>query len=1149
MMLIFGLMLLLQTAACLDNVCWFGQSDPCYAALGEKLNLPMVQDTRKYYLKLIKRINDNTQDDRVCRVKNGRMRMSECDLYKNRPEVTVINGFLIIKRVIRSDSGNYRLSLTDADGTETSRDLQVIVEAPIGSVEVSIICSSSGVMRVSCSSEGDQLLYNWTLNGGPLMDGNSSIDLDERTDGDISCSVKNHVSHAQKTIRLKPCPGPDRFCSFNQSDSCYAAVGDKLNLLLVRDARDQELHLYKMLMDSRELEVFRIKNKEEKKHESIRNRSEFIFDNGTLIINRVIRADSGNYRLEFYHSDGSRTFKKHLLINIEAPIGSVEVTINCSSNHRSVFCSSDGDQLLYNWTLNGEILEQGPMNGNTTIQLNEETDGDIICSVKNHVSHAQKTIRLKPCPGPVRFCSFNQTDPCYTALGDKLHLPMVLNAMEYDLKIRKKIYNTQDDPVCRVKQGRIKECDLNNNRTELTVINGTLIINRVIRSDSGNYTLTLSHSDGTETSRDLQVIVEAPIGSVNVSIICSSSGVMRVSCSSEGDQLLYSWTLNGGPLMDGNSSIDLDERTDGDISCSVKNHVSHTQKTIRLKPCPGLDRFCSFDQSDHCYTALEHKLNLLMVDAREYELHLKKRINNNTGDGGVCRVKNDIMRMSQCDLYNNRPEVTVINGTVIIKRVIRSDSGNYRLSLSRSNGTETSRDLQVIVEAPIGSVEVSIICSSNQRSVFCSSDGDQIIYNWTLNGEILEQGPMNGNTTFQLKEETDGDIICSVKNHVSHAQTSIRLQPCPGPTTAAVTPTPESGLDRFCSFNQSDPCYTALGDKLNLLMDRDTREYDLKIIMRKNDNTADAPICRVRYGSMSQCELYINRPDVTVIDRTVIIKRVIRADSGNYRLTLTESDGTETSRDLQVIVEAPIGSVEVLIICSSNQRSVFCSSDGDQIIYNWTLNGEILEQGSMNGNTSIQLNEGTDGDISCSVKNHVSHTQKTIRLKPCPGPTTAAVTSSLTTTKSKSINGTSFSSAHTKQTPTQSPEEFRRMLLQFSLIALGCVALILILLFITLCYIYKKKQVKSTQAASGDMELIYADISHEKKSVKKNTESFSASDVEYAAIQPQTKRKKKKKKEEVEEVQYGEVTFTPKQATAPQQKLQEECVYSQVQRD
>ncbi len=79
--------------------------------------------------------------------------------------------------------------------------------APIGSVEVSISCSSSGAMRASCSSEGDQILYSWTLNEDPLMDGNSSIDLNEGTDGNIICSVKNHVSHGQKTVSVKPCPG------------------------------------------------------------------------------------------------------------------------------------------------------------------------------------------------------------------------------------------------------------------------------------------------------------------------------------------------------------------------------------------------------------------------------------------------------------------------------------------------------------------------------------------------------------------------------------------------------------------------------------------------------------------------------------------------------------------------------------------------------------------------------------------------------------------------------------------------------------------------------------------------------------------------------------------------------------------------------
>ncbi|XP_026137054.1 uncharacterized protein LOC113114358 [Carassius auratus] len=1326
----------------LDQFCSFDQSDPCYTALGHKLNLMMVQDASEYDLQLKKRINYNTADGPLCRVKYGRMRMSQCDLYNNRPDVTVINGTVIINRVIRADSGNYRLTLFHSDGTETSRDLQVIVEAPIGSVEVSIICSSSGVMRVFCSSEGDQLLYSWTLNGDPLMDGNSSIDLDEGTDGDISCSVKNHVSHAQKTIRLKPCPGLDRLCRFDQSDPCYTALGHKLNLMMVQDASKYDLKIQKRINNntadgpvcrvkndrmrmsecdlynnrpevtvingmliinrvnrtdsgnyrltlessdgtetSRDLQVIveglelncgfdqsdpcytalghklnlmmvqdaseydlkiikrinnntadgpvcRVRYGRMRNCDLYNNRPEVTVINGTLIINRVIRTDSGNYRLKLSHSDGTET-SRDLQVIVEAPIGSLEVSIICSSNQTSVFCSSEGDQIIYSWTLNGEILE-GPMVGNSSIDLDEGTDGDISCSVKNHVSHAQKTIRLKPCPGLELNCSFDQSDPCYTALGHKLNLMMVQDASEYDLKIIKRINNTADGSVCRVKYGRMRktECDLYNNRPEVTVINGSLIINRVIRTDSGNYRLKLTHSDGTETSRDLQVIVEAPIGSVEVSIICSSSGVMRVFCSSEGDQLLYSWTLNGDPLMDGNSSIDLDEGTDGDISCSVKNHVSHAQKTIRLKPCPGLELNCSFDQSVPCYTALGHKLNLMMVqDASKYDLQLKKRINN-TADGSVCRVKYGRMRMSQCDLYNNRPEVTVTNGTVIINRVIRTDSGNYRLTLVRSDGTETSRDLQVIVEAPIGSVNVSIICSSNQTSVFCSSEGDQIIYNWTLNGEILE-GPMFRNSSIDLNKGTEGDISCSVKNNVSHAQKTIRLKPCPG-------------LDRFCRFDRSDPCYTALGHKLNLMMVQDASKYDLKIIKRINNNTAVGSLCRVKNGRMrmSQCDLYNNRTEVTVINGSLIINRVIRTDSGNYRLTLSHSDGTETSRDLQVIVEAPIGSVEVSITCSSSGvMRVFCSSEGDQLLYSWTLNGDPL----MEGNSSIDLDEETDGDISCSVKNHVSHAQKTIRLKPCPGldrfcrfdqsdPCYTALghklnlmmvqdASKYDLTIKKRINNTkdgpvcrvkygrmrktecdlynnrpevtvingtviinrvirtdsgnyrlrlessdgtetsrdlqvivegSTTAAVTSVTSnvtsivtsavTRSSQTLENVLL--IVIAFGCAALMLILLFTIVCYVYKKKHLKSTPAPAGDTELMYTNIP-EKKDEKMTTESLPAADGEYAAVRPRTKRKKK---EEEEEVQNGEVTFAPNQSVAPQQPQEERSIYAQVQR-
>ncbi|XP_016307252.1 uncharacterized protein LOC107661947 [Sinocyclocheilus anshuiensis] len=228
--------------------------------------------------------------------------------------------------------------------------------------------------------------------------------------------------------------------------------------------------------------------------------------------------------------------------------------------------------------------------------------------------------------------------------------------------------------------------------------------------------------------------------------------------------------------------------------------------------------------------------------------------------------------------------------------------------------------------------------------VFCSSEGDQILYSWTLNGGPL----MDGNSSIDLDEGTDGNISCSVKNHVSHRQKTVSVKPCP----------------------------------------------------------------------------------------------------------------------------APIGSVEVSISCSSSgAMRVFCFSEGDQILYSWTLNGGPL----MDGNSSIDLDERTDGNISCSVKNHVSHRQKTVSVKPCP-------------------------------------------VLHVSLIALGFVALILFLLFITVYHIYKKKQVKSTP------------------------ESLPAADVEYVEIQPQKKRKERKEKEE--EVQYGEVTFTLNPSIA-YTRPQEECIYSQ----
>lgn len=352
-------------------------------------------------------------------------------------------------------------------------------------------------------------------------------------------------------------------------------------------------------------------------------------------------------------------------------------------------------------------------------------------------------------------------------------------------------------------------------------------------------------------------------------------------------------------------------------------------------------------------------------------------------------------------------------------------------------------------------------------------------------------------------------------------------------------------VERFCSFTQSDPCYAALGHKLNLLM-VDASKYTRTI--KKIINNTEVAACKVRNDTMraNDCDLYINRPEVRIINGTVMINSVKREDSGDYKLVFDNSGGTEISQYLQVNVEAPVGSVKVSIICSSNQmRSVSCSSEGDQLLYSWTLNGET----QTDGNSTIQLQEETKGEITCTVKNHVSQGNTTVSIKDCPGSTTDAVTSSLTTKTSE--NGTSLSTEKTTQNYS-SGSLFT--LARYLLIAMGCVAVILILLFIIVYYVYRKKQHKSPTPAppSGDVELIYTHISHQKTNKQgagKKKEASPDDDVEYSAVRVQ----KKKKNKPEEEVQYGEVTFSPKHSNTQNQQQQqqqpaEECVYSEVHR-
>ncbi|KAI3351784.1 hypothetical protein L3Q82_020621 [Scortum barcoo] len=250
-------------------------------------------------------------------------------------------------------------------------------------------------------------------------------------------------------------------------------------------------------------------------------------------------------------------------------------------------------------------------------------------------------------------------------------------------------------------------------------------INRLSRTDGGEYTLTISDSNGRMTeNRSLQLFIEAPVSSVLLVFECLSQGDMRVSCSSEGgDSPQYSWTLDGHTLTDaellsGNNEakdIILKQGVSGQLVCSVRNNVSEVSKEGGRYP-PAVSEKKSF-------------------------------IN-----------------------------CTLCNGTHIslINRLSRTDGGEYTLTISDSNGRRTeNRSLQLFIEAPVSSVLLVFEClSQGDMRVSCSSEGgDSPQYSWTLDGHTLTDAELlSGNNEAKdiiLKQGVSGQLVCSVRNHMS----------------------------------------------------------------------------------------------------------------------------------------------------------------------------------------------------------------------------------------------------------------------------------------------------------------------------------------------------------------------------------------------
>ncbi|KAF7698371.1 hypothetical protein HF521_004881 [Silurus meridionalis] len=324
-----------------------------------------------------------------------------------------------------------------------------------------------------------------------------------------------------------------------------------------------------------------------------------------------------------------------------------------------------------------------------------------------------------------------------------------------------------------------------------------------------------------------------------------------------------------------------------------------------------------------------------------------------------------------------------------------------------------------------------------------------------------------------------------------------------------------------CKFNKNDQCYVALGERLHLQIP----PADWFNLNMRDMTSADRTIIRFRNNNLVYLENH-TRWQFVKENNTMILTSAERSDSGTYSLDTSDAGGALTGRyTLQLHTEAQVSSVSVWYKClASEDIKVHCSAEGDNLTYSWTSDFNTLSL-LENGISTLTLNKGHHGNITCYVKNHVSQSHNSTVLQPCPEPTTTP-----TISVSTSSNFTSF---------------------EYTVIFLSVFCVLIILIFIVVFYVYRKNKGKKSEAAppQGDRELVYTEVNHKRQNRSEPTAGTSHvqdDNVEYAAVAIEGSKRKTKKNED--EVQYGELVFnTPAKNKSKGPKVQDDdCVYSQV---
>ncbi|XP_062250242.1 uncharacterized protein LOC133959163 [Platichthys flesus] len=322
--------------------------------------------------------------------------------------------------------------------------------------------------------------------------------------------------------------------------------------------------------------------------------------------------------------------------------------------------------------------------------------------------------------------------------GGHVSIQIINNASGHQVVCKKELM-TGPVIVFNLRRGKVTIYEGFRNRTQFFINNGTLEFTNVAKNDSGQY------------------IMEA----------YDSTGVLVENLKFQLDVQEHKWSSIWIPASVGAAAVLLLLLVVLVCFCVCKR-----RKTS------GLETKCDVRKSDgaQCDGALGGTVVLQLMDRVPERFDIYK----NTTRILIWR-RYKFRHNANEGKYSFNPS----DGTFRIDNLIRSDTDQYKLQIFNSDGALLEdRTLQLSIQAPVSPVRLVPEClSQGEMRVSCSSEGgDSPQYSWTLDGHTLtEDKLLSGNHEIDnvtLRQNVEGVLGCSVKNHVSHLESHQIISTC-----------------------------------------------------------------------------------------------------------------------------------------------------------------------------------------------------------------------------------------------------------------------------------------------------------------------------------------------------------------------------------